>query len=49
MQKRNLVTLDFLINFNLIIYYRQRPAYAKLRSHVIKFAYHIDFNNYQNQ
>ena len=49
MQKPNLVTLDFSINFDLIIYYRQRPAYAKWRSHVIKFTCPIDFNNYQTQ
>ena len=49
MQKPNLVTLDFSLNFDLIIYYRHRPAYAKRRSHVIKFTYLIDFNNYQTQ
>ena len=49
MQKPNLVTLDFSINSDLIIYYRQRSAHAKRRSHVIKYNYHIDFNNYQTQ
>jgi hypothetical protein len=49
MQKPNLVKLDFSLNFDLIIYYRHRPAHAKRRSHAIKFTYPIDFNNYQTQ